>query len=221
MKDNKKANHKAGFTMIAIAVLVLSLSFLGGGIYLNSINLSTKSSNSDSIEGIDKRAEANTTSNDVDNIFANTYYNALDVLSEGIYYGTGWLSICPNSQMELNGEIYVKVCNDTYNKKSTIVDKAKNIISSNYINELMKDDYIDYNESLYIKPYSVDKNQEYVGFVSYKVLSQSSDKIVYSIKSKYSKLDCDNNCNYNYKEHKMTLTKEQGKWLVSNIEMPY
>ena len=85
----------------------------------------------------------------------------------------------------------------------------------------MGDNFIDQDGNLYIKPVLIDKNNDYIEFVSYTVKQKTSDKIIYIVKSKYGKLGCESNCQYSYSTDKFILTREENKWVVSNLEMPY
>lgn len=214
-----KNYYYAGFLIIAFTIAELIITIAGGGIWLNNLNFDSYSFKSNSIEGKSFNVEINNVDQDV--LFANTYYKALDALSEGISFGTTWLEICPNTQTQINGEIYIQVCDDRYTSVESIKLPLKKYISLNYINKLMDNNYLDYNDKFYIRPIQINKNQKYAGFVSYKLENKTANKITYSVKSKYSELNCNNKCEYTYKDHTFELSKEEGNWVVSNFEMPY
>lgn len=220
MKDNKELKRKAGFIIVLVAVVELSFAFAFGGIWFNNQNFYQVNSETTQIEGAGLNSQINQTV-DSDSLFANTYYKALEVLSEGIAFGTTWLEICPNSQVQIEDDVYVKICSNKYFNRQDIVDSVSKYVSKDYIEYLMEDNFIDYEGDLYIKPLSITKNEEYIEFSSYKLISKTNDKIVYSVKSKYGALNCGDKCNYTYKEHLFELVREGNNWLVSNFEMPY
>lgn len=220
MKDNIELKRKAGFIIILIAVVEFSFAFTFGGVWFNNQNFFPIDTETSKIEGSGLNSQINS-GVDADSLFANTYYKALEGLSEGIAFGTTWLEICPNSQVQIGDDVYVKICSNKYFDKQDIVDSVSKYISKEYIEYLMEDNFIDYEGDLYIKPISIVKNEEYIEFSSYKVISKTSKKIVYSVKSKYGPLGCNADCNYTYKEHSFELIREGNSWLVSNFEMPY
>ncbi len=211
--------YYAGFVIIVIAVIELIVTLFGGGIWLGSLSFETDSAKTTIIDGKSFNVEVNNLDQDV--LFANTYYKALDVLSEGIAFGTTWLEICPNTQTEINGEIYIEICDERYSSVDSIKNSLNEYISIDYINKLMDNNFLDYNGKLYIKPINISKNQNYAGFVSYKLINKTNDKVTYLVKSKYIDLNCNENCDFEYKDHIFELTKEEGNWVVSNFEMPY
>lgn len=154
---------------------------------------------------------------DTDNIFANTYYEALDKFATTIGHGTTWLEICPDSQEKIGDDIYFKVCDSRFNSRQSIVDYFKKLFTEEYVEELISEDYIIHNGELYITPVSVQTDTSYQGLSSYTVKTVTPNKIIYLVKSKYSTNDVD----YTYQEHKFILNNVNGNWLVSNFEMPY
>ena len=214
---------KAGLTIVFIAIISLILTFYVGGVWILNINFVGNGSKGNAgISGNDFNAEIlDVNSIDADSLFANTYFQSLNILSNSISFGTTWLEVCETGQIEIDNEIYVEVCSDKYSSTSDIYDSLSDYISTDYIYELMEENFIDRNGKLYIKPIYIDKNDKYVEFVSYRVAQKTSNKIVYMVKSKYGVLDCGDSCDYSYKEHKFTLIRERNKWVVSNFEMPY
>lgn len=212
--DEKK---KAGFIIISISSLLLIITLVSGGIWFNSIDLSF--SNNDVISGSSFNASVD---NDLNHneIFQDVYYSALDILSNRIYYGTTWLDVCPNSQKEIDGQVYVKVCSSEYDTIQSIKKSATNYISSDLVDELMGNNYLEKDGELYILPVSFGKNKEYAGFDSYYVKSSSPKKIEFVVKSKYMPLDCKSNCE-SFETHSLVLEKIGDNWVVSSIEMPY
>lgn len=224
VKCELNERQKAGLTIIFIAVIFLIIAFFGAHIWLSTIDFGISGNNNNtSISGGGFNAEI--TDNDknmsAEEIFENIYYNALDKLSQTIAHGNTWLEICPNSQVEIDGEIYMKICSDKYNSIADIEDELESVATKSYIENLIGKDYIDKDGALYIRPISIDKDERYIEMSSYLVKTKKSDEIIYSVKSKYGDLGCSDSCDYFYKEHKFSIVKENGVWLVSEFEMPY
>lgn len=222
-KKDSVVKRNAGLTIIFISIVVLIITFYSGGIWVLNVDfIGTSSKGNNHISGGGFNAEIlDVNSIDADSEFANTYFKALNLLSNSISFGTTWLEVCESGQIEIDNEIYVEVCSDKYSSKLDIVNSLKDYVSTDYISELMGDNFVDKDGRLYIKPVFVDKNNNYIEFVSYRVARKTSNQIIYMVKSKYGVLDCGDSCEYSYKEHKFTLVRERNKWVVSNLEMPY
>jgi len=221
-ENSKKVNVKnqAGFIIILICVIVSIIGCFGSHLWLSNLDFSEYSRASIDGSGFDANGNNGQTI-DVKNLFSNKYNQILQVLSSGIAHGTTWLTICPNSQIEVGNDIYIEVCSDEYNSVAAIKNSLSGYVTDDYIEHLMEDNYLDKNGKLYIKPVFSEKNEEYLGFVSYNIVQKTQDKIVFLVKSKYQKQNCDEKCDTYYEEHKFILMREENEWLVSNIEMPY
>ena len=218
---NINEKRKAGLVIIFVSVIVMIIGFFAGGIWTLTLDFGYINNNDD-INGGGFNAEIIDVNDiDADNLFQSSYFNALNILSDTIAFGTTWLEVCEFGQIDVNGEVYVKTCSDKYKTTQDIVNSLKNYLSVDYIKELMGDNFIDQDGNLYIKPVLIDKNNDYIEFVSYTVKQKTSDKIIYIVKSKYGKLGCESNCQYSYSTDKFILTREENKWVVSNLEMPY
>lgn len=207
-----------GFVIILVSVIIFVILILCGGIWMANIDFSSFFQY-DSISSNELNASGSNIDEDV--IFEDSYYVSLDLLSNTVAYGTTWLDLCNNSQTTINNQVYMKVCSNTYKSVSSIKDELKKYISDDLIDIFMSDYYIDYNDSLYVIPVSTSKNEDYLSFESYKVINKTINKIEYIVTSKYSDINCVDNCKYSYKEHKFVLEKENNKWLVKEFELPY
>lgn len=219
---DSKAVTNAGVIIIFISILILIIFIVASGIWSLKLSALPIFTNNTKIGGSGFNAEIIDTKNiDTDKLFNSKYFNTLNLLSDSIAFGTTWLNVCENGQTIYNDDIYVKVCSDEFKSLKDIYDKFLPYVSNDYISELIGDNFIEKDGALYIKPVWIDKNNEYIGFDSYKVEEKTSDKIVYMVKSKYGKLNCTSNCNYSYNDNKFTLVREGNRWVVSNLEMPY
>ena len=225
VKKKKETNLKkrAGLVIIFISLIALIITFYSGGIWILNVDFfaTSKQTNGDIMGGGFNAEIVDVKDIDADKEFANTYFQSLTLLSNSISFGTTWLEVCEFGQIEIAGEIYVQVCSDEYSSTNDIVESLKDYVSTEYIEELMGDNFIDKDGNLYIKPAYVAKDNNYIEFVSYRVAQKTPNKIIYMVKSRYGTLDCGNECNYSYDEHKFTLIRERNKWVVSNFEMPY
>lgn len=215
----------AGLVIMIVTALELCFFICGGGIWLNDLDFGVNKNNKP-IEGKSFNISTNKPlptieGVDPDEIFNNTYYKALDVLSEGIAYGTTWLNLCPNEQIDINNKKYVEVCDTRYTSVASIKAPLKGIITDKFMDFLMDDNFVDKDGKLYSKPINVNKNAKYSKFISYEVTDISENSISYKVRSEYSDLNCDGDCDYMYKTHVFELVKEGNNWLVSNMEMPY
>ena len=223
-KIEKNIKLRAGLTIIFVSIISLIISIVSGGVWILSTDFYdgiSYSSNNEILGGGFNAEIPGIKDIDTDNIFANTYFQSLNALSNSIAYGTTWLEVCEFGQVEIDGEIYVKVCSDDYSSTNDIVDSLNEYVSEDYIAQLMGDNFIDRDGAIYIKPAFIDKDSNYIEFVSYRVAQKTSNKIIYMVKSKYGVLDCGDACDFSYEEHKFTLVKEGNKWVVSDFEMPY
>ena len=215
----------AGLVIMIVAALELCFFICGGSIWLNDLDFGTNKK-SEAIQGesfnisTDKKIPT-IEGVDPDEIFNNTYYRALDVLSEGVAYGTTWLKLCPNEQIDINNERYVQVCDTNYTSLSAIKAPLKGVVTDKLINFFIDNNLVDKDGKLYAKPITVTKDETYLKLVTYEVTDISKDKVSYKVRSEYSDLDCGGDCDYAYKTHVFEVVKEGNNWLVSNIEMPY
>ncbi|MDD6879485.1 MAG: hypothetical protein PUD59_04590 [bacterium] len=223
-KKNKKnvllEKRKAGLTIIFVTVICLIVSLCGAGVWFSNINFTSNSLSDDSISGDGKYA---TIDNDIntDELFDSMYYVTLDTLSNSVAFGTNWLSICTDSNKTLDGKIYYKVCDSEFKTKNDVITYLRKYISNDLASKMVGEQYLDYNNELYVIPYSLDRDERYIQMDSYNIVSESNDKIVYNVKSMYSDIDCVDNCNYTYKINKFVIEKINSRWVVSEMEMPY
>lgn len=222
MKNKKceKMDSKqiAGLTIIIISMVILTIFLIGSFVKFSGIEKEYVDSK---IESVGLNATISDEDVDADSLFATTYYDALSVIADGVASGSTWLEVCLNSQVTINDEIYVKVCNSNFKTVEDLKKYVNEYATKDYTNTLMGSNYINDNNSLYILPVAIEKDSNYKGFVSYNVKQVSSNKIIYLVKSKYTEKECSEDCEYTYKEHKFVLERENNKWLVSNMEMPY
>lgn len=207
-----------GFVIILVSVIAFIVLILCGGVWMANIDFSSFFP-SYSISSNELNAAVSNI--DEDKLFEDNYYDSLNILSNTVAYGTTWLDLCSNSQTTINNQVYVKVCSNTYKSVDSIKSELGKYISNNLIDIFISDYYIDYNDSLYVIPVSTSKNEDYLSFESYKVIDKTINKIEYMVTSKYSDINCVDNCKYSYKEHKFVLEKENNKWLVKEFELPY
>lgn len=217
--------RNAGLVIMIITAIELCFFICGASMWLDSLSYGTSKS-TEQVQGrsfnISTKKEIPTIEGvDPDEIFNNTYYNALNVLSEGIAYGTTWVKLCPNVQIDINGETYVEVCDTKYKSVSSIKAPLKNIVTDKFVNFLMDNNFVEKDGKLYAKPILVSKNAMYSKLINYEVTDISKTNISYKVRSEYSDLNCGGDCDYIYKTHVFELVKEGNNWLVSNMEMPY
>lgn len=225
-KEIKKSNsvkelapHKqAGVIIIFIAVITLIITLFSFAILFNEIDYNSENS---LISGESRYATVSMPSAKAKEVFDLNYFSDLTLISQTIARGTGWIELCNDEEIEINGESYTKSCDKLYSSVDDVKKSFSNIATDEYINNLMGNDYIDYESSLYVKPYSNNIDDEYIEMASYKVLESTSNEISYSVKSRYGILGCSSTCKYEYKEHKFTLVNENNLWKVKEFDMPY
>lgn len=230
-KKNKKSvidqfnglseHKKAGVVIVGISLIILMFSLCGFSILFNGIDYGTDSNNIISGSGLNAEVGMKISSEKAKEVFDSVYYSDLTLLAQTITHGTTWIELCSTSYVEIEGENYVKTCDKLYNNVASVKETFKNIAVDSYINDVMGKDYLDYENNLYVRTYSNDVDEEYIEMDSYRILNSSNNKISYLVRSKYGKLGCEDSCKYSYKEHKFTLVNDNGKWLVSEFEMPY
>lgn len=218
---NLSDQKKAGVVIICIAIITLIISLCSFSSLFNGIDYGNNSSNIISGSGLNAEVGMKISNEKAKEIFDSVYYSDLTLLAQTITHGTTWLELCSNSFIEIDGEYYTKVCDKLYNSVASVKETYKNIALDSYIDNVMGKDYLDYENSLYVRAYNDNVDEEYIEMDSYKILNSSSNEISYLVTSKYGKLGCDSACKYSYKEHKLTLVNENGKWLISEFEMPY
>lgn len=213
-----EAHKKAGLTIIFIAVIILIIALCSFSVLFSGIDYG---SGNTSISGESKYATVKVPSEKAKEVFDLNYFSDLTLISQTIARGTNWLELCPNTEKEIDGEIYIKSCDKLYSSVEDVKKSFSDIATTKYIDSLMGKDYIDYDGSLYVKSYSNNIDEKYIEMASYKVVESTSDKISYLVKSRYGDLGCSTSCKYEYKEHKFTLVNENNKWKVSEFDMPY
>lgn len=217
--DLKELKVRAGFLVILISVISLCITMFSGGIWFLSTDDFDFYNPSPTISGIDMNAQAQ--SSDEKEIFKNHYYKALEVLANTVGYGTTWLDLCADSQTLIDEQIYMQVCSDIYSSVEDIEKYLSKYISSDLIKVYMTDYYRNYDNGLYVIPFTVSKDDSYFGLESFSVNTKSNNKIEYTVTSKYSDIDCNNNCKYTYKKQTFILEKQNNNWIVTRIELPY
>lgn len=211
--------HKAaGVVIIFIVVIILIITLFSFSVLFNGIDYG---SGNTSISGESKYATVKVPSEKAKEVFDLNYFSDLTLISQTIARGTNWIELCTDSEKEIDGEVYIKSCDKLYSSVEDVKKAFLNIATTEYIENLMGKDYIDYDGSLYVKSYSNNIDEKYIEMASYKVVESTSDKISYLVKSRYGELGCSTSCKYEYKEHKFTLVNEDNKWKVSEFDMPY
>lgn len=217
--NSKKARQQAGLTILIVSMIVLTILLTGFFVKFSSYNIS---SSSKEISSSELKAEIETTDDiNTDLLFKNKYDTVLTLLSTTVAQGTKWLSICPDSQTTIDNIIYFKSCDENYPTLNSLKEKLESVLTKEYVEELIGNNYIDNEDSLYFTPVATEADETYIEFSSYTAKSVTTNKIIYIVKSKYGQLGCTSGCNYTYKEHKIILEFVDGEWLVSSFEMPY
>lgn len=221
---NKKENlntvkTKAGFLIILVAVITLGIAIFSGGIWFLNIEQSKIFVGNTINAGNSLNAQIQNV--DVDKIFEDKYFIALEKLSNTIAYGTTWLELCENSQTIIEEEVYMKVCSAGYSSLDDIKTSYGEYISTDLIEMYMSEYYKEYNNSLYVIPISINKDDSYVGIESYSLKSKTPTKLEYIVTSKYSDIGCEDSCKYSYKNQKFILENQNNKWIVVEMELPY
>ena len=214
----------SGYVIIFISIICLMITIFSGGIWFSGLDLTPKKEEvALDISGKSRKASIDNEI-DTDQIFEDTYYKALNVLSNTIAYGSTWLEICPNSQIDLNGKVLLKTCSEDYKTKNDIVEYLKSVATEKLISFMMGDYYIDYGEntedSLYIDPVSTEADSTYIDVDSFEVISKSNTRIEYLVTSIYGDRTCEGDCNYDFKSHKFVVINDNGNWLVDEMEFP-
>lgn len=215
--QNDILRRNAGISIILIVCACIVLFILGGTVWSQNINYNfNKKTNS--------QLKAEVSTDDIKNeinslnerkLFDSTYYDALDNLSD-LAYNTKWLQLCHNSQTKIKNELYVKVCDSRFSSKSDILYYYENILVKDLTSKIIDNYFIDYNGELYVKPFVVDKDANYIGMDSYTIKFKTNDKISFVVKSKYK----GSNSNYEYKEHSFEILKNGSIWVVSKFDLP-
>ena len=216
-KKEEDLRKKAGFTIIFVSVVFLIVGFVFGMIWSSSIGFKiTKHFNevlTDEEEVISKT--------EAEDLFDEKYATSLKFLSDGISFDTKWIETCPGTQTKINDGLYIESCDEKFTNTGDVHEYLSKYFTKEFIEKLIGDNYIDYNNKLYVKPYIITKNAEYVGMENFSIRFISNNKVSYSVTSKYGPKDCNDNCSYTYISHLFELEKTSNDWKVSKFELPY
>ena len=215
--DNDLLIRNAGVYIIIVVCAGFLLLLLGGAIWAQNNDFNIKEKISSVFKNDSKIDEVKEEINNLNErkLFDATYFDALDTLSN-LAYNTKWLDICPNSQTKIYDELYVKVCDSRFSSVSDVMYYYENILLKELTSDIISDNYINYNGSLFVKPFVVDKDETYLKMDSYSIKFKTNDKISYIVKSRY-KTDGDD---IEYKEHTFEIVKVGSSWVVSRFDLP-
>ena len=221
-----KEKQKAGVCILFISVMIMIIgAFTFGFSYYVDTSVSFEGLSASISDINNTNSDSGVVNVDTKKLFEDNYYNVLSILSNSVAFGTTWLDLCQANSVVIDNDTYVKVCSDDFNTRNDVVKYLSDYLTSDYIEMLLDDYYIDYEDSgtyaLYIKPLNLNKDESYIDMDSYKVVSSTSNKIIYEVKSIYNDLNCKNNCQARYKSQKVTFVLENGNWLVDFMELPY
>ena len=167
--------HKAaGVVIIFIVVIILIITLFSFSVLFNGIDYG---SGNTSISGESKYATVKVPSEKAKEVFDLNYFSDLTLISQTIARGTNWIELCTDSEKEIDGEVYIKSRDKLYSSVEDVKKAFLNIATTEYIENLMGKDYIDYDGSLYVKSYSNNIDEKYIEMASYKVVESTSDKI--------------------------------------------
>ena len=216
-KNEEDLRKKAGFTIIFVSVIFLIVGFVFGMLWSSSIGFKiTKQFNEAFNEGFGVISKS-----EAEDLFDDKYAPALKYLSDGVAFDTKWIETCPGTQTKINDGLYIEICDERFNNIGNLYEYFDKYFTDDFIKRILADNYIEYNSKLYVKPYIVSKDAEYIGLEKYSIKFISNDKVAYSVVSRYGSKECKDNCNYTYSAHDFELEKSGDDWKVSKFELPY
>ena len=212
--------RNAGVMLVIVSCACFIALIFCGSFWSNNLNMNILNAyNSNEIKTSNKnyneiKKEINSVN--ADKVFNEMYEKALEK-SADFAYGTNWIKTCSNSQTKINDVLYVKICDDRFETINDIVNYYSDVFSNEFILKALKDEYYEYNNELYVKPFNVQKDDTYLGINSYRILYKTNNKISYLVKSEYKM----SNNNIAFQEHKFEIKKNGDIWQVVTFEYPF